>query len=344
MMSLKLCMLVTLCTAAPLIGDDAAELRRRLLTEGVVAQRSSRQRLIDGCRFRYRFEVFRNSGESRTLRGVEESQAFFSFPNRILEISSFKDGVPSGGTRVDGVNKDYQFQLRRPTQDTPWSVGKLSTSGLLAWLQSGTSVKLERLTEQQLIGHDVIPAWDVYNWPVDQLLTSPSINITDVHRDDKKRVSVTFAGDIPTLEIEGSILGGTVWLSPERSWTVDEYTVDVTFKTGKAGIKYQKAGSMEWSEIEGCSVPRDVSFRNYSNGKLTVEQRWSFSDWGIETFAPERFHLSHYGLPEPGFPQREGASRAGHWRVLLWANAVGAVLIGAALLIRFRFGRRSSDS
>ena len=339
----KLCLIVSLCAAARLFGDDASALRQRLLTEGVESQRFSRQRLVDGSHVHCRFEVIYGPGENPTVESAEEWDEFFSFPNRVLEITPpSKDGVPSKGKVVDVVNNEYQFRLGRQTPDAPWTVNKVSSAGLLAWLQSGNTFKLEALAEQQLIVHERLPAWTVYFWPVDQFLVSPSITIKDVHRNDKGRVLVTFVGDIPTLELEGSILGGTISLWPERGWAVDEYVVDVSYKTNESGAKYQKAGSVQWTQVGGSAVPVIVSFRNYNNGKLTVERRWSFSDWSIEKFPPERFRLSHYGLPEPGFPDRTGASRAGHWRVLLLANVAGLLLIGAALLIRYRRSRRSS--
>lgn len=335
-------MLGVVCMAR---GEESSPWER-FVNEAPTAYAQYREALTRGTTVAMREEIrVEREGVLETLVGPKDSVFTFRSPFIVVEEELVGKDETSGGEYVLAANQQYGFSLERRESDRPWLIRNLRTDDPRAlFYENLDAPDASSWPVDEVLLLSLVPVLEVGNAPLDRLLTSAATKIHGTTVDAHGRVAIEFSTE-PDQGRVFRLLGGTVWLLPEKSWVISEYDVRSEFAPPSRPVERRGAHRIiDWSEADGIPVPLLITSRTQTleGEHRVVEGRRTYYDWKLHQDLPERrFTLTHYGLPEPGLDrQGAGASKMFFRSPVVWINLIGLMLIICGIGIRTAALRR----
>lgn len=328
-------------------GGGQPDLRRQLLVDAPQAQEQFRHHLVEGASFRYTHEFYRDDGSGMRLDGTSESHVCFSFPSMAVEVLQYSKKPDRGGF-AKCVNDTYAFRIFKRSPNESWQVDDLG-SDAKAFLTKGMYSGMRDLSSEELFLHMVIPVLDIEAIPLDRFFLDESVDVESIYRDDEGCVVIEFRGDLQTPTGYDRVLGGSIRLSPEYYWALNEYDLEVSSTVKDATASGRIRRLVEWSHVAGQPLPSLVAVETTGIPEINIpptKREWRYDGWEQVRYPRERFLLSNYGLPEPGLAlaNANDDTRGGRVSMLVWMNIAGLFLIAVAVLLRWRSASAARQS
>jgi hypothetical protein len=140
------------------------------------------------------------------------------------------------GLRVESVNDRYAFNLYKEQAADAWGVTNIN--------ENPASTKSKRhgvLLGNTIVFYGIMVEGD---W-LENLLNSPSFEMISgedaASSQSAREVKVVFRSQ-HAVDKANTILGGTLWFSPDKFWVLNRYDVEIESTTkgrGRAEFKYQ---------------------------------------------------------------------------------------------------------
>lgn len=240
---------------------------------------------------------------------------------------------------VTGANERYSFQVRRPSQTSPYMVSKIQS-----WVPKQEQPLLGALRHTDGILEYARSIWWV---PCEYILSNigdKGFQIIGAHfaRDSSgprtAQIAFRYNGEMRTAPYCQP--GATYWAEflPEQNWAVIRSGV-ADIINGDEQLRIRVTSSyQDW--FGGSGFPKEIvlAYENMSDNRIVEVRRARFGQPQPIAFSADAFYLPHYGISEASVQPLVGSRIS--WRIAI--NVIAIFLLLTAILIQWYIRRRAA--